>query len=60
VASEILIYHLCVVQVKSAKRKRVENEQTVLNLGMFLKDVAAIGDGLVKYMYLSPARRKDM
>lgn len=47
-------------KVKSAKRKRVENEQTVLNLGTFLKDVAAIGDGLVKYMYLSPARRKDM
>ena len=48
------------MQVKSAKRKRVENEQTVLNVGTFLKDVAAIGEGLVKNVYLSPARRKDM
>jgi len=52
--------HISVMQVKSAKRKRVENEQVVLNLDTFLKDVAAIGEGLVKSIYLSPARRKDL
>lgn len=48
------------IQVKSAKRKRVENEQVVLDLNTFLEDVAAIGEGLVKSIYLSPARRRDM
>lgn len=52
--------YISVVQVKSAKRKRVENEQVVLDLDTFLKDVAAIGEGLVNSIYLSPARRKDM
>ncbi|KAG0572004.1 hypothetical protein KC19_VG060900 [Ceratodon purpureus] len=45
---------------KSAKRKRVENEQSIFNLDTFLMDVASIGEGLVKSIYLSPARRKDM
>lgn len=59
-ASVVLIHVRWFMQVKSAKRKRVENEETVLDLGTFLKDVADIGEGLVKNVYLSPARRKDM
>jgi len=52
---------MSLMQVKSAKRKRVPNaNEQVLNLDKFLNDVAAIGEGLVKSIYLSPARRKDM
>lgn len=47
-------------QVKSAKRKRIENDTPILDLDTFLKDVAALGEGLVKNIYLSPARRKGM
>lgn len=52
--------HLRIVQVKSAKRKRIENDTPILDLDTFLKDVAALGEGLVKNIYLSPAGRKGM
>lgn len=46
------------LQVKSAKRKRVENGKTIADIDTFCRDVAAIGEGLVKSLHLSPARRK--
>jgi hypothetical protein len=41
-----------VTKAKSAKRKRVENGQAIIDLDSFVRDVADIGEGLVKSIHI--------
>ena len=57
---KLMMMLLLCMQAKSPKRKRVENGEKILDFDMFLRDVASIGEGLVKSIHVSSARRKDI